>query len=186
MPRATKFLQHVAVVARDLDHQRAARRGPSRSISSSGVGARVGEQRARDRREVRVVARRTGPRARTVSLICTRLQARHKHHRRAAPSTPGAVELGRGQQPVGERRLAELEQPGQSAPSRRSGSRSRCVVDRHLGAPGSGRGGAERSAQRRSSSTRPSAMRLLEVGDPVVARALEVVAAEPPVSAIAS
>ena len=53
------------------------RRGRSRSISSSGMGARVGEQRARDRGEVRVVAAEQDLGRAPSRLIWTRLQAPH-------------------------------------------------------------------------------------------------------------
>ena len=50
-----EVLQHVAVVARDLDHERAGAE-PQPLDQLEGMRARVGEQRARDRGEVRVVA----------------------------------------------------------------------------------------------------------------------------------
>ena len=89
------------------------------SISSRAL--RAGMRRAACSRPTRSTdsRRRTGPRAPRSRLICTRLQSR-QNTRSSGDGDVRRGELGRGQQPVGERRLGRTPGSARDRPRRRT------------------------------------------------------------------
>ena len=148
--------QQVAVVAGDLDHQRAGIEAKPKG-QLLGVGARVRQQRAGDRREVRVVAaeQQLG-RHGLGDLHQAAGLAQHEVERRGHI---GRLEIRLDQQPVGERRPAEREDRCQrSAAAGAAGALGPADHDVSSAWAGSRAGAAGTGwRQRRLASIRPSA-----------------------------
>ena len=148
--------QQVAIVARDLDDQRL-RAQPLALDQLERVGARVREQRAGDRGEIRILAVEQNLRAHGLGDLHQGAGAAKADRERRLHVW--RRKLGLGQQAVGERRLAE-RQDGREVGGAAGAALGLGAVDLHRALGASPQSAASSSAQRRSSASRPSARSL--------------------------
>ena len=147
--------QKVAVVARDLDHQ-GARAQPLALDQLERVGARVRQEGARDRGEVRVVAAEQDLGADRLGDLNQRAGAAEADRQRHLDL--GRLELLGGQQAVGERGLPERQDGGQIGAAAGAAA-GLGAIDVH-GSPRLPQSAAASSVQRRSGASRSSARSL--------------------------